>query len=509
MILMIRGEQRVQVSSTDFSWALAGVHYTFVSYSMAVMGLAMTFKWENLFPDQRDYLILSPLPISGKRLFAAKAMALGVLLVLFAIATNIVLIVVVGFMEPWAFFGHLVAVLGASAFASLFFAAIQGLLVNFLPPQAFRQISPTIQTVAITLLVTMILVMPLIAASLQPLANVNGSLLRYFPPVWFLGVYESLSSSPSIVPNAHALAWTALKMTSLMAGLVLLSYLWGYHRHSRKVLESFDSSDIRPRVWSESGAQALHSCLQTNSYQRAAFAFIGKISDRNSRHRISAALYSGLALALAFSSLFVIDRRYNFPIHFSTRGILETPAVLSFLTIAGWRATFGIPYELSANWIFQMVGQSGALDFRKAIRKWLFVCRILPLYVVLSVFEFAWFETATALTHITFDLVMTAFLVQALFFGFRKVPFTCAFLQSKFQIGFYAAAYLFAFTAYTSWVGELKIWVTADPQHLLRFFGVSAIAFGSVLIYRSMTGAETGKFIYDESHPAYQRLDLW
>src|SRR5262245_41387037 len=44
-------------------WLRAGDRYVFVCYSMVVMGFVMTFKWDSLFPDQRDYLILTPLPI--------------------------------------------------------------------------------------------------------------------------------------------------------------------------------------------------------------------------------------------------------------------------------------------------------------------------------------------------------------------------------------------------------------------------------------------------------------
>jgi hypothetical protein len=187
---------------------------------------------------------------------------------------------------------------------------------------------------------------------------------------------------------------------------------------------------------------------------------------------------------------------------------LEAPAVLSFLAIAGWRATFGIPYELPANWIFQMTDRRSTAEFRKAIRKWLFVCRILPLYALIAFFEFAWFDAGTALTHLVFDLVTTAFLTEAFFFGFRKVPFTCAYLQSKLQLAFFAVAYLFAYTTYTSAMGQLKGWVSADPQHLVRFFAVSLILFGGLLIYRGLTGAEASKFIYDEPDPVFQQLNL-
>src|SRR5437867_2102608 len=50
--------------------------YFFVSYSMIVMGFVMVFKWDSLFPDRRDYLILGSLPIRYRDLFVAKIRAL-------------------------------------------------------------------------------------------------------------------------------------------------------------------------------------------------------------------------------------------------------------------------------------------------------------------------------------------------------------------------------------------------------------------------------------------------
>jgi hypothetical protein len=380
--------------------------------------------------------------------------------------------------------------------------------MNVLPQRIFAKISPSVQMIAIALLITIVLILPLVGVSLRPLVEMNSSILDYFPPVWFLGIYESLNFTTSVIPNASVWAWSAVKMTALLSLLVVLVYVAGYRRHARRVLESLDSADITGAWLGGWGANILHGILNTNAYQRAAFDFIAKISGRSLKHRVSSALFSGLGLALALSALFAIDRREAFPIRFSARGILEAPSVLSFLVVAGWRSTFGIPYELSANWIFQTTSRRGAADFRKAIRKWLFVCRILPLYALLALFEFAWFDPPVALTHLVFDLVTTAFLIEAFFFGFRKVPFTCNYLQSKLQLALYAVAYFFAYTTYTTWMGSLKQWTTADPQHLVRFLAVSIIVFGNILIYRALTGAETSKFIYEEPDSLYQQLNL-
>jgi hypothetical protein len=95
-----------------------------------------------------------------------------------------------------------------------------------------------------------------------------------------------------------------------------------------------------------------------------------------------------------------------------------------------------------------------------------------------------------------------------MFFNFRKIPFTCAYLQRRLQLAFFAVVYLYACTTYTSRMGDLKGWVSADPQHLRQFLAVSAILLGSILIYRALRCAETSKFVFDRREPAIQQLDL-
>src|SRR5499427_9389007 len=80
-------------------WLRAGDRYVFICYSMVVMGFVMTFKWDSLFPDRRDYLILTPLPISLKEFFVAKVLALCTFLLLFVVAINLFSCVLI----PYAF----------------------------------------------------------------------------------------------------------------------------------------------------------------------------------------------------------------------------------------------------------------------------------------------------------------------------------------------------------------------------------------------------------------------
>ena len=48
-----------------YNWVLLSDYYFFIMFSMVVMGFVMVFEWDALFPDRKDYLILTPLPLGG------------------------------------------------------------------------------------------------------------------------------------------------------------------------------------------------------------------------------------------------------------------------------------------------------------------------------------------------------------------------------------------------------------------------------------------------------------
>src|SRR5882724_12058483 len=71
-----------------WGWGLVVVRYIFLSISMILIGFIMVFEWGALFPDRRDYQILTPLPLRLSTLFLAKAVALGIFLGIFLLDVN-------------------------------------------------------------------------------------------------------------------------------------------------------------------------------------------------------------------------------------------------------------------------------------------------------------------------------------------------------------------------------------------------------------------------------------
>ena len=111
-------------------WNLVAVRFLFVSFSMVVMGFLMVFEWDALFPDRRDYQVLTPQPIRLSTLFLAKAAALAIFLGIFLVDVNFFGV----FFWPGIDSGtgmlsilgsHLTAVAAGGLFAALSLAALQ------------------------------------------------------------------------------------------------------------------------------------------------------------------------------------------------------------------------------------------------------------------------------------------------------------------------------------------------------------------------------------------------
>src|SRR5262249_38257276 len=186
----------------EYNWILLSDYYFFILYSMVIMGLVMVFEWDALFPDRRDYLILTPLPLRPNAIFAGKTIALVIFLSLFLLDANFFCtllgpLVTGGEGSSWATIfrllgAHAAAVLGGGAFLALAIAGIRGVPINLLRGRILRRVSSCTQMALMSLLVLALFLTPLICASIRPLIERHSPLLRWFPPFWFLGLYLDL-----------------------------------------------------------------------------------------------------------------------------------------------------------------------------------------------------------------------------------------------------------------------------------------------------------------------------
>ncbi len=500
-------------------WLRAGDRYDFIAYAMTVMGFVMTFKWDSLFPDRRDYLILTPLPISLRQFFAAKVASLCCFLLLFAVAINFFSCLMIPYvylvrnntfsvMVP-AFIAHTTAVLSASIFMAMFFAALQGVLINLMSPSSFRRVSHWIQMISMTILVTVLLITPGISGNLRLLAEGNTRVLNYIPLFWFLGIYEVLNPEGTLMPVSHLWARTAIEAMFVVGAVFVVTYLVSYRRYSKKILEGVESEVFTQPAHERAMTAILNFFLLRHPFQRASYYFVGKIFKRSAKHRLFIAMYSGIGLALVVSSLFVLRRDTHFILSISTQGLIEAPLILSFFIVSGLRATFNIPYELGANWMFQITTGRDAAEYLRATRRWVFLRGVIPMYLALVPLEFGLLSPAEAAFHLAFGLAIAALLTELFFFNFNKVPFTCSYLPAKSHLAFLAGAYLYGFTLYTFTMADLEIWVGQTAGRTVGFYLLVVGMLGAISVYRRHGRDRIVELVYeDDRDPVVRELNL-
>jgi len=483
-------------------WSLVAVRSMFVSFSMIVLGFIMVFEWDALFPDRRDYQILTPLPVRLVTLFLTKAAALGIFLAIFLVDVNFFSVLmwpgVDGGQNVAGILGaHITAVLASGLFMALGIAALQGVLITLFHGRLYRRVSVTIQTLLMAVLVMLLFLTPLLAFGIQGLAKANSPYLQYFPGFWFIGLYESIRPATHSVV-LFQLGQVATKALWISGGLFVLAYLPLYRRHARKALETAEPAGAGPGRMAACMNRALAKTILKQPVEYAVFHFISRTITRSIKHRLFLATYGGFGAALAVMTVGA-----------ASDGLLRLPLTLSFILVSGLRAAFNFPSELRANWAFQTSETGSASGYLAATRKWIVVCAILPLFALLAPMEFTRFPWTVAVFHIAFGLTLSVALMEIMFLGFRKAPFTCAHFPGKVNLVGLSVVYVLGFTTYSSTMANVEAWLQETPAAAAVFFGAMTAALWWLVRWRAQRQDSRAALDYEDvGDPVVRTLGL-
>jgi hypothetical protein len=475
-------------------WTSVSMRLLFVLFSMIVMAFVVIFEWDALFPDRRDYQVLTPIPIPLRTLFFAKAIALALFLALFLADVNFFSTLLWPGIDSGrsatAMWGaHITVVFASGWFAALAAASLQGILITVFSGRVYRIVSTTLQTLLMALLVMLFFLSPMIAFYIERLYTQHSVLLYWFPGYWFAGLYEQLRPAVRGSGLAALGSWAIRGLVAVTA-LFLVTFLAGYRRHTRRVLES--ESDA-------AGARSgIRLAFLRDPVEAAVFHFISQSITRSVKHRLFLATYGGFGAALAVLSLAS-----------GPEGRLRLPLTLSFVLVSGLRAAFNYPSELRANWSFQLAEVTRPSHYVLATRKWVVAYAILPLFVLLSPMEFASFPPWTAALHSAYGIALSVLLMEVIFFDFRKAPFTCAHFPGKVNLTFLAVIYVFGFTLYSRTMAALEQWLSLSVWRVLLFFALAALAMAALIRLRDRRLTLTPALIYDDAaDPVVRTLGL-
>jgi hypothetical protein len=502
-------------------WLLVIDCYLFVLYSMLVMGLVMVLEWDALFPDRKDYLVLTPLPLPNRSVFAAKAVALVVFLAAFTAGTNLfgtLLAPLVGTsgtgaVSVWRVAAaHATAVLAAGGFVALAIASLQGILINVLTGHAFRRVAPWVQMGAMVVIVLALFTTPMIWMLLRPLIEGQSPAVQWFPPFWFLGLYLDLLPGHPGGLVFHELAIRASRAIEIVAAISAVTYLAGYRRHARRVMESVETAFDGPGRLRRAFDRVVNRWLLPHPLERASFHFISNTILRNARQRLFLAVYAGVAVAVALPALVWVRSHPASDgslVEFTPEGLLTLPLALSFFAITGLRAAFNFPAELRANWIFQMAENEDCAVHIRGVRKWVIVMALAPLTMALAPFEIWMRGWRLATIHLTFALVLALVLLHLLLVWFRKIPFTCSYFPGKTSMAVVTLIYIAGFGVYVFWMGRLETRLIDAPASLAIYYALSILALAGLERLEQRELSIDDVLIYeDQPDPVVRSLEL-
>jgi len=482
-----------------YGWELVSLRCLFVSYNMIAMGIVMVFEWDALFPDRRDYLILTPLPLRAFQVFVGKLCALTMFVGMFLVAINFFSIFLWSAIETrggyFAVTGPYVLVMfSAGLFAALSIAALQGILVTVFRGALYRRVSAFVRTAVMAVLVMFLFLSPLLGGALQQLSRAHSPYLGWFPPFWFTALYEHLR--PAVRGEFTSLAPLAWRGLGIAAAIFAVTFLPGYRSHARRILEAPEPNPKGPgRI--AIGFDRLVRTILRDPVEYGAFHFISQSISRSLKHRLFLATYGGLGAAIIvmnFASGANSDR---------------VPLTLSFILISGLRAAFNFPSDLRANWAFRVSETSPIAAYVRATRKWITIYAIVPLFLLLAAIEAVTAPSTAILFHFAYGVALSLVLMEVLFLDYRKVPFTCSHFPGKINLVFLGVIYCFGFTYYSDWMSALEAWLWSTPVAAIGFFlGVAVGLGGLARVRRQILHGEAALDYEDDGDPVVRTLGL-
>jgi hypothetical protein len=497
------------VRDMNTSWAEKGY---FLLFAMLVVSFVSILEWDLIFPDSRDYSNLMPLPLKVRTMFLSKFTSFFLFVCLFALAitslsTFVFWIHLPQWQSPTLIFSlrfvltHIVTVFGACISISFIFAFLIGILLTVLGRRIFNRISVYIRSLMMIGLVFLmsfflfeLIDISQIFPSLSALKQSNSSFLYLFPPMWFVGLYETLLGNTD--PLFRILAkWAVPAIILPLMGFFLISAA-GYRKYLGKMREVKRQKRHFNKML-EGLKNNFNAVFLKNPIQRAVFYFFGNTMRKSNFHRMRLASYMvvavGIVLILLAAKTTALGNFDSFD-----KTILSIPFILSFFLVLGIRATSQIPVAIDSNWIFRLRESADKKHYVIGFKKGIVFFTILPLFVVLFVFYTFLWGWEIALFFNLFGFAVSVLLVESVFIKHRKIPFACTYLPGKGKMHIFWIVYLVSLISYVSIMSSVGYALLLNPSGFIYFFALSVILFLTIRFIQNRVFMQDAFIIYEE-----------
>ena len=471
--------------------ALLGDDMLIIGLPMLLVAFVTLLVSHSLFPDERDFRILGPLPVPRFVVFRAKLTALLMFTGLFTAAAHVSLLplTLLTSLNPWGehnvflrLIAWAIASLTGSAFAILAITAVVGVLVLALSRSQLQVLSTFMHSMVLGLLVVCL---PLVShlPTFGPALSSRAPWILAVPPAWFLGLQRTLQGQGD--SWLVQLAGVGLIATLLAATVVGVTYLVLFRQFERLMLRPAPTSS----PWWRADRLPIRSRLSPAF--EGAYGFTMKTIGRSQLHQ--GVLVGLSACGIGLATVFLTSARI-------TTSAMFVPFLLMFACGVGARAALALPIDYRANWIFQVTEER--LTRREQLRA---VDRLVTLYVIAVPLATAapllWMahDTRALLPAVVIVAIGLVF-VHAVLLDWRRIPFTCSYLPGKRFIGHSALIGVAACILFTVTGGGFVRLATVDAT-LGTIVAVSLLLIGYWLRGRRLLNWTRTPLMFEDEFP--------
>jgi hypothetical protein len=478
-------------SPEPYRRAILADHVFVLALSMWVVAFVTVLVAHALFPDETDYRVLTPLPITRRLVFAAKACSVLMFAGLFSASIHVALtpLFIVISLSHWAE-GLLVVRLGAmfvsNALASMFcvlaVGALQGLILLLAPPGRAAVVAAAARSV---MLGALMLCLPFIARlpGVPAASLLNGSQVwSFLPPAWFLGLERWLvgDTRPALVHLAANGAMWFGAVCLVAAG----SYAVLYARFERVTFRA-----ARPPRARRARRAARRFPRRPIAFALRQFVFV--TLRRSPLHQGVTLVISAIGVGFAVNSFIAHDvagwlRTGGSPAPAVVASVLWAPFALVYVSARAVRLAFLLPIEARANWVFRMTERSASrVEQMTATSGAVFSLGVVAPVALLLPIQFRVLGAA-AVAPVIATLVLGYLYVELLMKDWSRLPFTCSYIPGKGFVPQRILLATFFFVTFTN-VGGAMTNDTAR-QSALWLAWVAAVLVAALALRRRRTG---------------------
>ena len=491
-----------------------GPEHSVIATTMLIVALFAVLSWDSVLPDRRDILVLGPLPVRARTIFAAKAAslaaALGITVSVFnglpGLAMPFALtppdanpVLSIGFYR--SFIAYWFTMFAAGAFVLLGVLSIQALAAQ-LPRAIFMRVTPLLQIAMFCLCVGVYFLQPALASPRALMAPGYQGDLAWLPTYWFLGLFQQLNgstegSAQAALSTLAARAWAGLAIAATGGGG---AFLLSYYRTLRKIVEQ---PDIAPGSRRSMWLPRFGGPVRTAIVQ-----FVIRTLLRSRQHRVILAFWSGMGFAILvlflktpFAQKIAAEAGADVWRQASVPVIASSLVMLCFWSL-GVRIAMALPVELGANWVFRIVPLPRVTVVLNAVRAALYTIVVGPLWVTLAVLLSWIWPLKMAGGHLVVFGLAAAIAVELSLCGFQKVPFTCSYLPGKSNLHITVSLCLM--------LGMSTLYVMSEYERRAlsnaKMFAVTTLVLAAVVMIawrrtQQSAGAALG-LIFEEEQPS-------